>query len=63
MLTVSLYLPFLVWFMITILLANVTRHAEGVRKAARLGHAANCIFASAPARVMLPLAVLVRILG
>lgn len=49
--------------MIMILLANVTRHAEGVRKAARLGHAANCIFAGAPARVMLPLAVLVRILG
>lgn len=50
--------------MIMILLANATRHAEGVKKkTARLGHAANCIFAGAPARVMLPLAVLVRILG
>ena len=34
----------------------MTRHAEVVKKAARLEHAAKRIFASAPARVMLPLA-------
>lgn len=49
--------------MIMILLLIMARHAEVVKKAARLEHAAKRIFAGAPARLMLPLAVLVRFLG
>lgn len=56
----SFSLPLLVWFMIMILLLIMARHAEVVKKAARLGHAAKCIFAGAPARVMLPPAEILR---